>query len=214
MQFGTNVLGVCIEACNLPQTSHSQSHAGHFYLTKLLLPVLAATAKSSPAGTVRVINVSSLGHNRAAPEGIRWTSVSPGNDSLEARKKLGTARLYGQSKLVKKMLPSVDSLSPIILNSLLLIGKHPVLRRSRSAIRRRRDCVHLVTPRSHQDGSCALFGFTRTAFRTDDGIPCVIWCNQFFVCWYGPCCRRAQRQSKYSHLQNWPMTLQLACIVS
>ena len=64
-----------------------------------------ATAKNSPAGTVRVVNVSSLGHYRGAPEGIRWSSVSPGNDALEARKKLGTTRLYGQSKLVKKILP-------------------------------------------------------------------------------------------------------------
>jgi len=80
MQFGTNVLG-------------------HFYLTKLLLPVLTATAKNSPAGTVRVVNVSSLSHYSRAPEGIRWSSVSPGNNSLEAREKLGTIKLYGQSKL-------------------------------------------------------------------------------------------------------------------
>jgi len=81
MQFGTNVLG-------------------HFYLTKLLLPVLTTTAKNSPAGTVRVVNVSSIGHLVGAPEGIRWTTVSPnGNDALQARKKLGSARLYGQSKL-------------------------------------------------------------------------------------------------------------------
>jgi len=82
MQFGTNALG-------------------HFYLTKLLLPVLLATAKNSPAGTVRVVNVSSLGHQlySGAPEGIWWPSVSPGNDALEARKKLGTTKLYGQSKL-------------------------------------------------------------------------------------------------------------------
>jgi len=80
LQFGTNVLG-------------------HFYLTKLLLPLLTATAKKSPAGTVRVVNVSSIGHYMGASEGIRWTTLSPGNDSLVARKKLGTARLYGQSKL-------------------------------------------------------------------------------------------------------------------
>jgi len=80
MQFGTNVLG-------------------HFYLTKLLLPLLTATAKKSPAGTVRVVNVSSIAHVMGASEGIRWSTLSPGNDSLAARKKLGTARLYGQSKL-------------------------------------------------------------------------------------------------------------------
>jgi len=80
LQFGTNVLG-------------------HFYLTKLLLPLLTATAKKSPAGTVRVVNVSSFAHYLGASEGIRWSTLSPGNDSLAARKKLGTTRLYGQSKL-------------------------------------------------------------------------------------------------------------------
>ncbi|KAI9444098.1 NAD-P-binding protein [Lactarius indigo] len=80
MQFGTNVLG-------------------HFYLTKLLLPILVATAKKTAAGTVRVVNVSSLGHQYVPAEGIRWATVGPGNDSLEARKKLNATKLYGQSKL-------------------------------------------------------------------------------------------------------------------
>ncbi|KAH9041506.1 NAD-P-binding protein [Lactarius deliciosus] len=80
MQFGTNVLG-------------------HFYLTKLLLPILAATAKKTPAGTVRVVNVSSLGHQYVPPEGIRWATLGPGNDALEARKKFNATKLYGQSKL-------------------------------------------------------------------------------------------------------------------
>ncbi|KAH9005646.1 NAD-P-binding protein [Lactarius hatsudake] len=80
MQFGTNVLG-------------------HFYLTKLLLPVLTATAKNFPAGTVRVVNVSSIAHQYGAPEGIRWATLARGNESLEARKKLTSTKLYGQSKL-------------------------------------------------------------------------------------------------------------------
>ncbi|KAF8480432.1 NAD(P)-binding protein [Russula ochroleuca] len=79
LQFGTNVLG-------------------HFYFTKLLLPVLTETAKKATAKTVRVVNVSSVNHYFGAPEGIRWTTINPGTESLEARKKLGSARLYGQSK--------------------------------------------------------------------------------------------------------------------
>ena len=86
---------------------YNNSHAGHFYLTKLLLPLLTATAKNSPSRTVRVINVSSAGHLMPAPEGIRWTSISPGNDSLKVRKKLGAARLYGQSKLVRAIPPQL-----------------------------------------------------------------------------------------------------------
>ncbi|KAH9989192.1 NAD(P)-binding protein [Russula vinacea] len=78
--FGTNVLG-------------------HFYLTKLLLPLLVTTAKKSPAGTIRVINVSSIAHYMAAPEGIRWSTLGPEDDAHVARRKLGITRVYGQSKL-------------------------------------------------------------------------------------------------------------------
>ncbi|KAI0319443.1 NAD-P-binding protein [Amylostereum chailletii] len=80
-QFGTNVLG-------------------HFYLTKLLLPTLTATAKQAPAGTVRVVTLSSAGHNfLAPPECIQWETLEKGDKSLAARKKLTTDKLYGQSKI-------------------------------------------------------------------------------------------------------------------
>ncbi|KAH9021354.1 hypothetical protein EDB85DRAFT_1871899, partial [Lactarius pseudohatsudake] len=71
----------------------------HFYLTKLRLPVLTVTAKKTPVGTVHVVNVSSIAHLYGASEGIRWATLAPGNDSLEAREKLGSTKLYGQSKL-------------------------------------------------------------------------------------------------------------------
>ncbi|KAI0056632.1 NAD-P-binding protein [Artomyces pyxidatus] len=80
-QFGVNVLG-------------------HFYLTKLLLPTLLETAKNSPPGTVRVVTLSSAGHNfLAPPEGIKWETLEKGDKSLAARKKLTTDKLYGQSKI-------------------------------------------------------------------------------------------------------------------
>jgi len=80
MQFGTNVLG-------------------HFYFTKLLLPLLTATAKNSPPGSVRVVNVSSIGHHVAPSEGIRWSTLSPGDDCLAVGKNVGATTLYNQSKL-------------------------------------------------------------------------------------------------------------------
>ncbi|KAI9464793.1 NAD-P-binding protein [Russula earlei] len=80
MQFGTNVLG-------------------HFYFTKLLLPLLSATAKNSPPRSVRVINVSSFGHEMAPPGGIQWSTLRPGDDCLAVGKKVGATPLYGQSKL-------------------------------------------------------------------------------------------------------------------
>jgi NAD(P)-dependent dehydrogenase (short-subunit alcohol dehydrogenase family) len=95
--------------------------AGHFYFTKLLLPVLTETAKKAPAKSVRVINVSSLGHYLGAPEGIRWTTLKPGAESLEERKKLGSARLFGQSKTVGTTLPL-----PILPVSKLPKGEYPL----------------------------------------------------------------------------------------
>src|SRR5260370_4476281 len=74
---------------------------GHFYFTQLLLPVLIATAKKSPAGTVRVVNMSSIAHYMPASEGIRWSTLGPGDNAPAERRRLGGARLFGQSKLVK-----------------------------------------------------------------------------------------------------------------
>ncbi|KIK06119.1 hypothetical protein K443DRAFT_674678 [Laccaria amethystina LaAM-08-1] len=75
LQFGTNTLG-------------------HFYFTKLLLPTLLATAKASPNGTARVINVSSAAHH--------WHNGSIDFNTLKdgpARKKKYSLMLYGQSKI-------------------------------------------------------------------------------------------------------------------
>jgi len=72
---------------------------GHFYLTTLLLPLLKDTVTTSPPGTVRVVNVSSIVHYMAPSEGIRWSTLGVGDGALAARKKLGMARLYAQSRL-------------------------------------------------------------------------------------------------------------------
>lgn len=74
LQFGTNVLG-------------------HFYFTKLLLPTLLATAKTSPEGTVRVVNTSSNAHWMG---GLKFDTFK---DGLKRRKE-STYTLYGQSKTV------------------------------------------------------------------------------------------------------------------
>ncbi|TFK51790.1 NAD(P)-binding protein [Heliocybe sulcata] len=72
MQFGTNVLG-------------------HFYFTKLLLPTLIETAKTTPEGKTRVITTSSSGH---LFHGLDFATFKDG----PKRKKLGTQNLYAQSK--------------------------------------------------------------------------------------------------------------------
>jgi hypothetical protein len=126
--------------------------AGHFYLTKLLLPVLKATAKNSPAGTVRVVNMSSIAHYMSASEGIRWSTLGPGTEAAAARKKLGMARLYGQSKLVKLHNSYVDGWRFLICGK----GQYSVFERTRSTIWRRWDCVHLPVPRRRQRRSLGL----------------------------------------------------------
>ncbi|KAJ7352045.1 NAD(P)-binding protein [Mycena albidolilacea] len=72
LTFGTNVLG-------------------HFYLTKLLLPTLSATA--SPGKPARVINTSSIASEINGPD-INYNTLK---DS-PARKKMGVNKLYAQSK--------------------------------------------------------------------------------------------------------------------
>ena len=74
LQFGTNVLG-------------------HFYLTKLLLPILISTAKSSSEGTVRVVNTASLAHWFG---NLEFDTFKDGPKRRAKR----TFWLYGQSKTV------------------------------------------------------------------------------------------------------------------
>ncbi|KAF8130313.1 hypothetical protein EV363DRAFT_1432211 [Boletus edulis] len=73
LTFGTNVLG-------------------HFYLTKLLLPILISTTKSSPEGTVRVVNTASHGHFFG---NLQFDTFVDG----PKRRADHTLRLYGQSKM-------------------------------------------------------------------------------------------------------------------
>ncbi|KAF9241100.1 hypothetical protein BU15DRAFT_45208 [Melanogaster broomeanus] len=72
LQFGTNVLG-------------------HHYFTKLLLPTLISTAKSSSDGKARVITVSSSAHMMG---GLKFDTFK----DTQARKKVLTHNLYAQSK--------------------------------------------------------------------------------------------------------------------
>lgn len=73
-QFGTNVLG-------------------HFYLTKLLLPLLLETAKTSPNKHARIIHTSSLMHWLVDTVDLETLKDTP------KRKKMSKDGLYSQSKL-------------------------------------------------------------------------------------------------------------------
>ncbi|KAI5888316.1 NAD(P)-binding protein [Schizophyllum commune H4-8] len=73
-QFGTNVLG-------------------HYYLAKLLLPLLLSTAKSSPDKHARIIHTSSMMHWEADSVHFETLTDTP------QRKKYSKEFLYGQSKV-------------------------------------------------------------------------------------------------------------------
>ncbi|KAJ3104091.1 hypothetical protein HDU97_009540 [Phlyctochytrium planicorne] len=67
------------------------NHLGHFYLTTLLLPLLEKTAETSE-GSVRVVNLSSIGHTLAKKHGIDFEGY---NDPEKYESWAG----YGQAKL-------------------------------------------------------------------------------------------------------------------
>ncbi|KAG8985837.1 hypothetical protein FRB90_004416 [Tulasnella sp. 427] len=77
LQFGTNVLG-----------------PAHF--TLLLVPELTAGAKTSPDGTARVVNLSSLAVYLNHWKMIDWDSLEV--HGIAERRKLGSVMLYNQSK--------------------------------------------------------------------------------------------------------------------
>ena len=66
---------------------------GHLYLTKFLLPLLTATTKNDPHGSMHIIHFSSLGHYMMPLEGIRWSMLKLGDDFLVLAKKIGALKL-------------------------------------------------------------------------------------------------------------------------
>jgi NAD(P)-dependent dehydrogenase (short-subunit alcohol dehydrogenase family) len=68
------------------------NHVGHALLTRLLLPKLEATAEQ-PGSDVRIISLSSAGHQLAPKGGLLLDAVHSETGSI------GTVARYGQSKL-------------------------------------------------------------------------------------------------------------------
>ena len=94
LQFGTNVLGT-MSVCFVSFVALNIVFTGHFYFTELLLPALAAGAKTSPDGYARVVTTSSSAAHLAG--GIHWETFR--DDA--SRRKIGINMLYAQSKLVR-----------------------------------------------------------------------------------------------------------------
>ena len=72
------------------EATFAGNHLGHFLLTRRLMPRLVETARATPPGTVRIVNVSSEGH-RAAPE-FDW-------DDLQRIASWNSGRAYCLAKL-------------------------------------------------------------------------------------------------------------------
>jgi len=66
------------------------NHMGHALLTKLLIPTMLDTAKQ-PGSDVRIVNLSSMGHQMPVSKGIEFDQ--------QALEKESTWRRYGSSKL-------------------------------------------------------------------------------------------------------------------
>jgi len=69
---------------------------GHWYLTKLLLPILLETASHSPPRSVRIVHLSSSVSYFACEDGLVFGGFKDGPE----RNKLSMYELYIQSKFV------------------------------------------------------------------------------------------------------------------
>lgn len=67
------------------------NYLSHWVLTTHLLPLMQQTARTLPAGSVRIVNVSSAGHLSGPKDGIHFADTSIKDGSVWNR--------YGQSKL-------------------------------------------------------------------------------------------------------------------
>ncbi|CEL10030.1 Putative Dehydrogenases with different specificities [Aspergillus calidoustus] len=67
------------------------NYLAHWVFTTHLLPVLRRTAKGAPAGSVRIVNITSSGHLAAPKDGIHFDDPALSESGVWAR--------YGQSKL-------------------------------------------------------------------------------------------------------------------
>jgi len=102
------------------------NHMGHALLTKLLLPVLDKTAKSSANADVRIVSLSSYLHVYPPKGGFRFDTLKTTADNL------GTYERYGQSKLANilwvrqlaKLYPqfTVAAIHPGVVKTNLMAG--------------------------------------------------------------------------------------------
>ena len=114
LQFGTNVVGP-------------------FYFTKLLLPTLISTAKSSPDGHARILATASSAHLFHI---LNFNTFKDG----PARKAVSPGALYGQSKVVGWY----ECETELVL--IICAGQYRNGKRTREALWRSRDRFDVSEP--------------------------------------------------------------------
>ncbi|PVH96540.1 NAD(P)-binding protein [Periconia macrospinosa] len=94
-----NNAGIMASPYSLTRDNHEiqfqTNYLAHWVLTTRLLPLLLHTSKTLPAGSVRIVNVSSSGHLRAPKGGIHFADPSLASSSNNNT----PWYRYGQSKL-------------------------------------------------------------------------------------------------------------------
>ncbi|KAI1617290.1 hypothetical protein EDD36DRAFT_159654 [Exophiala viscosa] len=105
------------------ESQFQTNYLSHWLLTYLLLPLLESTAAASnEPGTVRIVNVSSIGHTAAPKEGINFADTALTGSF--------TFRRYGQSKLAnilhaKSLHARYNRATTSSSNKILALSLHP-----------------------------------------------------------------------------------------
>ncbi|KAJ3111773.1 hypothetical protein HDU96_005363 [Phlyctochytrium bullatum] len=68
------------------------NHFGHYYLTRLLMPIIEKTSITASDASVRIVNLSSMGHTLAKPVGIDF-------EGYNKKEEYSPWAGYGQAKL-------------------------------------------------------------------------------------------------------------------
>ena len=76
---------------DLHEAQWQTNYLAHWVFTSHLLPIMLSTSKTLPPGSVRLVNLASIGHFSAPKGGINFADTSLPNNSTQNR--------YGQSKL-------------------------------------------------------------------------------------------------------------------
>nr|CAG8516214.1 10061_t:CDS:2 [Entrophospora candida] len=122
------------------QDQFGTNHVGHFYLTKLLLPTLEASAPS------RIVNVSSQAY-KLASDGIKFDKIN--DPTLSSMKRYGTSKLANilftveLNKQLEGKKIYVNSLHPGNVNT-ELIGK--ITNKWTAPLWGLAKCIFLITP--------------------------------------------------------------------